>query len=204
MNIEHVIEKYISNQKVLNKVKNSLVNNVNELLNGYQNIDSISGRVKTIESFKVKAFKLLDTGEPKYSDPLIQIQDQIGIRVVVFYKPNVSTVREVILNYFSNIESKTIIPDEDDKFGYEATHLILAIPDDYRDIELGVEECPEFFEFQIHTLFQHAWAQANHNLQYKPSTKLNKTQERKISFTAAQAWGADRMFEELLDELGEN
>lgn len=200
MNIELVVEKYTSNQKVLNMVKELLVDNVNKLLNGCQNVDSISGRVKTIDSFKDKASKL-DQGEPKYSDPIIQIQDQIGIRVVVFYKSDVESIQKIIFKNFSPIEFKDIVPEDTISFGYEGKHFVLAIPDDYRNSEYGAEDCPEFFEFQIHTLFQHAWAQANHNLQYKPVTQLSKIQERKIALTAAQAWGADQIFEELLTEL---
>jgi ppGpp synthetase/RelA/SpoT-type nucleotidyltranferase len=64
-----------------------------------------------------------------------------------------------------------------------------------------VEECPTFFELQIKTLFQHAWGEADHDLIYKPSGALTSDQRRRVAFTAAQAWGADRIFEELAQEL---
>jgi hypothetical protein len=35
----------------------------------------------------------------------------------------------------------------------------------------------------------------------KPMVQLSSDQKRKIAFTAAQAWGADKMFEELFREL---
>ena len=62
---------------------------------------------------------------------------------------------------------------------------------------------PGFFELQIKTLFQHAWAEADHDLGYKPGTvPLTSAQRRKIAFTSAQAWGADHMFDELFRERG--
>ncbi|MNL70650.1 hypothetical protein D3C87_1956870 [compost metagenome] len=61
---------------------------------------------------------------------------------------------------------------------------------------------PEFFELQVKTLFQHAWSEAEHDLAYKPSEPLSTLQQRQIAFTAAQAWGADQIFEQLHTELG--
>ena len=66
---------------------------------------------------------------------------------------------------------------------------------------MSEEHCPTFFELQIKTLFEHSWAEANHDLAYKPHSELNLVQKRKIAFTAAQAWGADKIFDELSQEL---
>jgi putative GTP pyrophosphokinase len=57
---------------------------------------------------------------------------------------------------------------------------------------------PKVLELQIKTLFQHAWSEANHDLGYKPDLQpLDPDDERKLAFTAAQAWGADQIFDEL-------
>ncbi|MCL5802016.1 MAG: hypothetical protein M1283_05805, partial [Gammaproteobacteria bacterium] len=63
------------------------------------------------------------------------------------------------------------------------------------------DDVPNLFELQIKTLFQHAWAEAEHDLGYKTSNSLTSLQKRKIAFTAAQAWGADQIFDELYREL---
>jgi putative GTP pyrophosphokinase len=39
-------------------------------------------------------------------------------------------------------------------------------------------------------------------LAYKPSEPLTPHQQRQIAFTAAQAWGADEIFEQLHADLG--
>ena len=71
-------------------------------------------------------------------------------------------------------------------------------------IDDGVDrsKIPQFFELQLKTLFQHAWSEAEHDLAYKPSEPLSTLQQRQIAFTAAQAWGADQIFEQLHAELG--
>ena len=61
---------------------------------------------------------------------------------------------------------------------------------------------PKFFELQIKTLFQHAWSEAEHDIGYKEGQKpLDLDQKRRLAFTSAQAWGADRVFDELFREL---
>lgn len=57
-----------------------------------------------------------------------------------------------------------------------------------------------FFELQIKTLFQHAWSESEHDLGYKPTTTLSSDQKRRLAFTAAQAWGADQIFDELFKQ----
>lgn len=203
MNLDELSIKYMSNQQNLINAKEGLVSNINEILRDTKHIDTISGRVKELTRFIKKAGKE-NEGRLKYTYPLTEIQDQIGVRIVVFYKSDVEVVRDVIHNYFNPIEFKAYLPDDPSKFKYEAMHFILVIPDDYRNQDLSPEECPEFFELQIHTLFQHALAEAGHNLAYKPSNPLNIDQERKVAFVAAQAWGADFIFDDLYKEIGTN
>jgi ppGpp synthetase/RelA/SpoT-type nucleotidyltranferase len=66
-----------------------------------------------------------------------------------------------------------------------------AIPD-------GLEECaPDFFELQIKTLFQHAWSESSHDIAYKPPRPLTSLEHRNLALSAAQAWGADQIFDQL-------
>ena len=76
-------------------------------------------------------------------------------------------------------------------------HLILALSGDAVAEGIALADPPRFFELQIRTLFQHAWSEANHDLGYKPDTPLCSDQTRQLAFTAAQAWGADHIFNEL-------
>jgi putative GTP pyrophosphokinase len=167
-----------------------------ELFTGFLRIDRISARAKSVDRFMGKA-KKLDNGKAKYDDPLNQIQDQVGARIVTFYVSDVERVRAEIEKYFKYIESQKIVPESASEFGYEGRHFILFVPTELLDDTLSGDESVEFFELQIKTLFQHAWSEAEHDLGYKPSTKLTHGQKRRLAFTAAQAWGADQIFDEM-------
>jgi putative GTP pyrophosphokinase len=103
--------------------------------------------------------------------------------------------------YFVPIEQKHLVPESESEFGYFGHHMILAIPSDVVDEEMDKNPIPSFFEIQIKTLFQHAWSEADHDLAYKPGdTSLTADQKRLVALTSAQAWGADRIFDELFHE----
>lgn len=170
-----------------------------DIVSGHQRIDRISVRPKSVVRFLEKAGKEKD-GVPKYSDPLNQIQDQIGARIVTFYLSDVAALSATIEDFFGSVEVQHVVLDSPSEFGYEGKHYILFIPEDVK-IPGTQDDCPTFFELQIKTLFQHAWGEADHDLIYKPSGTLTPDQRRRVAFTAAQAWGADRIFEELAQEL---
>lgn len=166
------------------------------LFDEFPRIDRISVRAKSVDRFVAKAEKQ-ENAKQKYNDPLNQIQDQVGARIVTFYASDVERVRLEIEKYFRYIESKKIVPESESEFGYEGRHFILFVPEDLIDEKLESDKSVEFFELQIKTLFQHAWSEAEHDLGYKPSSQLTSDQKRRLAFTAAQAWGADQIFDEM-------
>ncbi len=178
----------------------SLESHLKEALHSEVRIDRISARAKSVDRFVAKA-QITESGRPKYSEPLRQIQDQIGARVVTFYLCDVDRIATVIERYYRRIESRIVVPDSETEFSYFGRHYILLNPSEL--MPSGPEKAltPEFFELQISTLFQHAWAEAEHDLGYKPqSPTLPREAKRRVAYTAAQAWGADRMFDELFRE----
>lgn len=162
----------------------------------HKRIDRIYVRPKSIDRFIAKATKQIDV-KAKYRDPLNQIQDQIGARIVTFYKSDVEELSAEVKKYFRHIESQVIVPESESEFGYEGQHFILFLPRDIFDNAIRESESISFFELQIKTLFQHAWSEAEHDLGYKPASELTNDQKRRLAFTAAQAWGADQIFDEL-------
>ena len=125
----------------------------------------------------------------------MEILDQIGIRVVVLSLLEIDKVKEAILTMLNEAEVTQKEPLSESEFGYEALHITLLIPDDI------LEKFPvktDFFELQIVTLFQHAWAQGTHNILYKGANYLTKEQRKMLKFLAAQVWGADKIIEGLI------
>ncbi len=171
-----------------------------DLFETAERIDRISVRAKTVPRFVTKSEKLLSDGSRKYTDPMTQIQDQIGARIVCFYLSDVERIAIEIDKYLRPIEAKLVIPESEAEFGYFGKHYVLFLPDDVLD---GGDH-PKFFELQIKTLFQHAWSEAEHDLTYKPQAHLPADVNRKVAFTAAQAWGADMIFDELFTAISAN
>jgi len=187
-------------EKILAPLAARVEDHLKNLLGSFARIDRISARAKSVDRFLGKAAKL-ENGKPKYEDPLNQIQDQVGARIVTFYASDVERIRLEIEKYFKYIESQKIVPESEKEFGYEGRHFILFVPEDLIDDTVSRDESVELFELQIKTLFQHAWSEAEHDLGYKPSVKLTSDQNRRLAFTAAQAWGADQIFDEMFRQI---
>jgi len=169
-----------------------------ELFSGQPRIDRISTRPKSVDRFVGKASALTKEGKPKYDDPLHQIQDQIGARIITFYKDDVHRISDEVQRYFHAIESKDMLPENEWEFGYFGNHHVLMLQQDLIDPAFDQNLVPFCFELQIKTLFQHAWSEANHDLGYKPGQQpLESDELRQLAFTSAQAWGADRVFNDL-------
>lgn len=185
----------------LQRIAERLGKFLNELLIEQAHIDRISTRAKDPERFEMKANAVNTAGEPKYSSPLSQIQDQIGARVIVFYKEDIRRIGETLERYFQHVERKDLVPDSEWEFGYFGRHWVFVLPQDVVPEDISTEDIPDFVELQVKTLFQHAWSEANHDLGYKAPGDLTTDQKRRFAYTSAQAWGADRVFDELRSEL---
>lgn len=193
---------YSARHGLLVEVAASMEKYLVDVLRGLEHIDRIAARAKSVDRFCAKATKQDKEGGPKYADPLTQIQDQIGARVIVFYTTDVAGVADCLQKYLRPVERREVVPESEWEFGYFGQHFVMALPDDVVPASAPRESVPRFFELQVKTLFQHAWSEANHDLCYKPGSSLSQDQTRRFAFTAAQAWGADRAFADLNRELG--
>jgi putative GTP pyrophosphokinase len=163
-------------------------------------IDRVSFRAKAVASFMKKAQEP-KTGVP-YLDPLAEIEDQIGGRVLVFFRHDIDLVNELLRRKLRGVEFKRVAPDAPDSFGYESDHWICLIPLAYRSDEWqALARMPTTFELQVRTLFMHAWAEPEHNIGYKPNGKVDPEITRRLAWVAASSWGADNMLDELLLRL---
>jgi len=187
---------------ILLDIADGLASLMSEHLTACERVDRISARAKSVHRFMSKAEKLDDNGSAKYEDPLSQIQDQVGARVTVFYKSDVHAVKQVLMRYFRPVESRDLVPASEWEFGYFGWHAVCFFPSELIKSDWPSLDTPQFFELQVKTLFQHAWSEANHDLGYKPeSGDLTSDQKRMLAFASAQAWGADRAFDDLFQEL---
>ncbi len=75
--------------KVLNRLAEAIAEQVQGYLRSEPRIDRVTGRAKDVVSFLDKA-RREENGKRKYSEPLSQIQDQIGVRIITFYTSDVT------------------------------------------------------------------------------------------------------------------
>ena len=189
-------------ENALKPTANALRDHFADLLSTEPRIDRVTARAKDPASFLKKAQALTD-GKAKYSEPLAQIQDQIGVRIITFFRTDVDRLDGIIRSYFKTIEFRDRIPESEWEFGYFGRHYVLVLPTDVKGDGIDKSTLPDFFELQVKTLFQHAWSEAEHDLGYKPgSMPLSAEDKRKLAYTSAQAWGADHMFDELFRARG--
>jgi putative GTP pyrophosphokinase len=187
-------------ETVLKPLAVSVEQQLLEYFRDYPRIDRIAARPKSIDRFLDKA-KKEENGKRKYTEPLDQIQDQVGARITVFYQSDVEPVATIVKKYLRLVEDRNVIPESEWEFGYFGQHFVSFIPKELIS-DLNKDDVPQFFELQVKTLFQHAWSEANHDLGYKQgSAPLSADAKRRLAFTSAQAWGADRVFAELFAEL---
>ena len=187
---------------LLEQIKEEIKIRLIEIFDEVPRVDGISVRVKSIDKFLEKAGKIYgENDKPVYDYPLEEIQDQIGARVIVFYKSDVRLATERILADFREVENTQKEYPDPEGFSYEARHLICFLPE---DVVTKHNPPIDFFELQICTLFQHAWSEANHDLGYKPAEVLSFDDRRRIAWAAAQAWGADIIFDELWNKNQKN
>jgi putative GTP pyrophosphokinase len=201
MNNEELLHVYQDRyEKVLIPMANNIEKRLRDILQDYPRIDRVYARAKSPKSFMKKAQEK-DADHQIYTEPLREIQDQIGARIISFYLLDVEPIGELVNEYFAKIEEQKIEPASEKSFGYEGKHYIFLIPKEFISPELSKDLCPDFCELQIITMFQHAWAEANHDIVYKPRKELSWSQHRRVAYAAAQAWGADQIFLQLAKEL---
>jgi putative GTP pyrophosphokinase len=122
---------------------------------------AIEGRVKKIDSVLQKIQR------KKYKDPLSEIDDFAGVRLVCLFSPDLDIVSEVVESLFEITEAE----DKTDalgleRMGYQGKHFIVRLGTTYqglRDDDLINLRA----EIQVRTILQDAWAQLNHNQIYK-------------------------------------
>ncbi|WP_068117341.1 DUF429 domain-containing protein, partial [Nocardioides massiliensis] len=125
---------------------------------------TVSGRAKSLTSFAAKASRTVD-GVPLYADPLTEITDQLGVRVVTYVTDDVDAVVDLLAEHHRILDDRDLGLEtaSEGRFGYSSRHLLLALPDvaPYTDVPCGAASV------QVRTVLQHAWAEFEHDIRYK-------------------------------------
>jgi len=167
-------------------------------------VHSIEARAKTLESLERKARKPSDDDprKPKYSSPLDEITDMAAVRVITFFPKTLTLVNDCLEREFDVISKRDVGGDrfEQGRFGYRSVHYLVRLT-------ASRAELPEYrkcrglvAEIQLRTILQHAWAEMEHDIQYKSLEQSPASIQRRFIALAGMLEIADREFQAIQDE----
>jgi len=159
---------------------------------------SITARAKSVESFLKKIER------KSYKNPQEEITDLAGIRVITFIESDVPKVCDIIRSAFNVHPTESLDKSTElgiDRFGYRSVHFVC-------DLGKARIKLPEFaafdglvFEIQVRTILQHAWAEMDHDRNYKFVGVLPTHLQRRLNLLAGMLELADREFATLAHEV---
>ncbi len=158
---------------------------------------NIKYRVKSFDSLYEKLLRRIrNNGEE--SDRLL-ITDLIGVRIVCPFMSDLKEIERHIQAHFRVIEiERKGAHFSSREFGYESTHLLVALPEDIEESFHLDEEV--IAEIQLRTNLQDAWAEVEHELIYKAEfTPFDEPLQRKLAALNANLTLADIVFQEIRD-----
>ncbi|MGX4769922.1 hypothetical protein ACWAUC_08915 [Bradyrhizobium guangdongense] len=167
-------------------------------------VSSIEARAKEPESFGRKAMKPSETNpsEPKYPDPLNEITDLAGVRIITFFPDSIAQVDKIITDEFEIIEhsdkGEKLI--EEERFGYKSIHYLVTLSPKRAALPEYARYAKTVFEIQVRTILQHAWAEIEHDIQYKSTAVIPREISRRFNALAGMLEIADREFQAVQDE----
>ncbi|GGB44213.1 GTP pyrophosphokinase [Flexivirga endophytica] len=163
---------------------------------------TVDGRAKTVASFAEKAAREVD-GEPLYVDPMREIGDTIGVRVITYVRRDVDAVVQLLGAETEVLDDRDLGVEtaSEGRFGYASRHLQVRIHDE--DRAEHPELADRLIQVQIRTVLQHAWAEFEHDIRYKGSIPAQQRPDfdRRFTLAAGLLELADDEFSTIRDKL---
>ena len=163
---------------------------------------NVESRTKEVLSFIGKIEARNAGKEAKFTDPLREIIDLVGVRIITYYLEDVDEVGEIIQKNFQVDRAVTVdvAGDEVDRFNYKSVHHIIRITPPSSDTRDWGPYADLRAEIQVRTALQHAWSAVQHKLHYKSEIAMPKELQRRLFRLNAVIESADVEFSQLRDE----
>jgi len=165
---------------------------------------TIEKRAKGIESFRKKVSKQSreDLALPKYLNPLTDIEDLAGVRVITYFLETIEEVDEVIYELFDVREklNKREKLEQTERFGYQSVHYIISFSQERLKFLELLNYAELKAEIQVRTILQHSWAEIEHDIQYTSVETIPATIRRRFAALAGLLEIADREFQAIQAE----
>lgn len=143
------------------------------------NTSQILNRAKTIESFKEKIQR------KEYHNPLEQVTDLAGVRIVCYYEYELKRIQDLIESKFKvheKVDKSSALGV--DKMGYNGRSLVVTLGEQFRGARY--EDLTELkCEIQFRTVLQDSWALISHHLIYKDEQSVPQRLQRDLNNVAS-------------------
>lgn len=154
---------------------------------------SVTARTKSVASFAAKADRHVD-GRRLYADPLSEITDQVGLRVITYLRDDVAAVARLLGQEMQLLDDRDMGVEtaSEGRWGYASRHLLLAADGEQQPASV-----------QVRTILQHAWAEFEHDVRYKGSIPEEDAPDldRRFTLAAGLLELADREFSAIRERL---
>jgi putative GTP pyrophosphokinase len=143
-----------------------------------------------------------DPTKPKYSDPLKQITDLAAARVITYFPDTLGEIDKVLAEEFKIVEKSNKGADliEEDRFGYQSIHYLVKLTPQRSLLPEYEPYAEAIIEIQVRTILQHAWAEIEHDIQYKSSAVIPTQIRRRFMALAGMFEIADREFQTIQND----
>lgn len=162
---------------------------------------SVTGRTKSVASFSAKASRA-EAGRLLHPDPLEQITDQIGVRVITYVHSDVAAVAELLDDELVLLDDRDLGEEtaRSGRFGYASRHLLVRVPDDG---DAHPDLVGQRASVQVRTVLQHAWAEFEHDIRYKGNVPEDAAADldRRFTLAAGLIELADREFATIRERI---
>jgi putative GTP pyrophosphokinase len=164
-------------------------------------VHSVTHRAKDPASFQRKAAQPSpdNPGVPKYRNPMDEITDKAGVRIITYFRSTLESVANILAEQFEVIEKQSKVSIEPDRLGYQSDHYLVKYSDDRTTLPEYSRFSGLVAEIQVRTILQHAWAEIEHDVQYKAVTALPSEVRRRFAALAGLIEIADREFQAIED-----
>lgn len=167
------------------------------LANHRGNIHLITARPKTLESAFWKVLR------KSYTRPEEQLTDTIGVRVIAYYESDVDPIVKTLANEF-DIDPKRSTDKREAlglrSFGYRSVHLIARLSGFRAASQDYVAMRGRWFEIQVRSILEHAWAEIEHEIVYKSGTNYPNELLRRFAAIAGTLELIEKEFLDLKKE----
>lgn len=164
-------------------------------------VHEVCSRAKEINSFTEKI------KDEKYDNPINQITDLTGIRIITYVESDLKKICDIINANFVIDHDNSSDKGEllgIDRVGYKSIHYICSLPHERTEFTDYKKYKNVKFEIQIRTILQHTWAEVEHDRNYKFTGLLPKHLQRRFKILAGVLELADRELDSIALEIDEH